>query len=140
MPEFLTLADIVEIHKDQIARYGGMTGVRDIALLTSALAMPETSFDGKLLHAGNFEIAAAYAFHLCQNHPFIDGNKRVALMAALVFLELNGIQIQDPAGELYRMMMGTANGRLGKPEIAEILRRLATGARTEGAPPQLPLP
>jgi death-on-curing family protein len=76
------------------------TGLRDLALPESALAQPEASFAGEWLHGDHYEMAAAYAYHLCQNHPFIDGNKRTALAAALVFLELNGITILDPRGRL----------------------------------------
>jgi death-on-curing protein len=69
-------------------------------------------------------MAAAYAFHLCQNHPFVDGNKRVALASALVFLYLNGISIADPDDKLYPLMMSVASGRAQKPQIAAVLREL----------------
>ncbi|TVL99183.1 MAG: type II toxin-antitoxin system death-on-curing family toxin [Candidatus Brocadia sp. WS118] len=121
---FLTLAEIIEIHNDQIRRYGGAHGVRDINLLCSAAAMPTATFDGNFLHNDIYEMAAAYAFHLCQNHPFIDGNKRTALAAALVFLELNEISITDTHGALYDAMMALSCGKLNKTEIAKILRGL----------------
>ena len=79
MPRFLTMSEILLILEDQIRRYGGELGVRDYSLLSSALTMPESSYGGSLLHRDLFEQAAAYAFHLCQNHPFVDGNKRVGL-------------------------------------------------------------
>ena len=91
-PSFLTLADVIRIHVDQIERYGGLAGIRDLGLLQSALAMPGASYGGEWLHRDLFEMAAAYAFHLSQNHPFVDGNKRTALASALVFLEPNGAQ------------------------------------------------
>ena len=69
-------------------------------------------------------MAAAYAFHLCQNHPFVDGNKRTGLASALVFLELNGISIDDPEGLLYQAMMNVASGSLDKLALAEIFRFL----------------
>src|SRR4030066_1171106 len=103
--DFLTLAEVVEIHTDQIKRYGGSDGVRDMSLLSSAVAMPYASFSGSFLHADIYEMAAAYAFHICQNHPFVDGNKRTALAAALVFLEMNGISIVDTEERLYKAMM-----------------------------------
>ncbi len=121
---FLTLAEVVEIHADQIHRYGGTDGIRDINLLSSAVAMPYASFSGSFLHADIDEMAAAYAFHICQNHPFVDGNKRTALASSLVFLELNGINISDPKMKLYKGMMSLAAGNLGKTEFAEILRSL----------------
>ncbi|MBI5098139.1 MAG: type II toxin-antitoxin system death-on-curing family toxin [Nitrospirae bacterium] len=122
---FLTLAEIIEIHADQIERYGGTGGIRDVGLLSSAIAVPYASFSGTFLHSDIFEMAAAYAFHISQNHPFIDGNKRTALASALVFLEMNGTSIADPHGELYDAMMSLASGKLNKPEFAKLLRRLA---------------
>jgi death-on-curing protein len=123
-PSFLTLAEIVEIHKNQIELYGGSLGVRDLHLLQSAVAQPEASFAGKWLHSDLLEMAAAYAFHICQNHPFLDGNKRTALAAALVFLELNRISISDPKGILYDAVMKMASGRMDKKDFAETLRTL----------------
>ncbi len=120
---FLTLTEIIDIHADQIARYGGSHGIRDINLLSSAVAMSPASFAGDYLHTNIFEMAAAYAFHIAQNHPFIDGNKRAALASALVFLEMNGIDIIDPAGELYDVMIAIASGKLGKAKFADILRK-----------------
>ena len=90
-----------------------------MSLLSSALAMPSSSFEGKYLHKDLFEQAAAYAFHICQNHPFVDGNKRTALATALVFLHLNGIELDDPKQELYGLMMKAANGKATKAEIAK---------------------
>jgi death-on-curing protein len=131
MPRFLTLSEVLTILRDQIARYGGDFGVRDAGLVSSAIAVPQATFEGRHLHADLYEMAAAYAFHLCQNHPFVDGNKRVALAAALVFLDLNGITIADPKDRLYPLMMSVASGRAQKPEIAIVLRELATGRATE---------
>ena len=122
----LTLSEVLSILQDQITRYGGEFGVRDLDLLSSALAVPGASFGGKPLHTDLFEMAAAYAFHICQNHPFLDGNKRVALASALVFLDLNGVELKDPSDELYSLMMGVAKGEVRKAEIAKVLRDLAT--------------
>jgi death-on-curing protein len=121
---FLTLAEAVEIHADQIHRYGGQASVRDLGLLESALAQPEASFSGEWLHADRYEMAAAYSYHLCQNHPFIDGNKRTALAAALVFLELNGVSILDPRGRLKTAMFRIASGKMSKVDFAKLLRKL----------------
>src|SRR4030065_1215425 len=98
---FLTLVEVVEIHSDQIQHYGGSEGIRDMNLLSSAVAMPYASFSGMFLHSDLHEMAAAYAFHICQNHPFVDGNKRTALASALLFLALNGFSLLDPGGRLY---------------------------------------
>jgi death-on-curing protein len=121
---FLTLAEVIEIHNDQMQRYGGHAGIRDMNLLSSAVAMPYATFSGKFLHADIFEMAAAYAFHISQNHPFIDGNKRTALASALVFLEMNKISISDPDGKLYEAMIKLASGKLSKNKFADVLRKL----------------
>src|SRR5260370_603870 len=97
---FLTLDEVLEIHRDQIARYGGASGIGDVGLLQSALAQPPASFGGQFLHADLFEMAAAYLFHIVQNHPFIDGNKRVGTVAAIVFLKLNNHSINATQDEL----------------------------------------
>jgi death on curing protein len=123
-PIFLTLAEVIEIHADQIHRYGGQAGLRDLGLLESALGQPEASFAGAWLHKDLYEIAAAYAYHLCQNHPFIDGNKRTALASALVFLELNGVSIIDPRGRLKTAMIRIASSKLSKDDFAKLLRKL----------------
>ena len=123
-PLFLTLAEVIELHTDQIRRYGGQDGVRDLGLLESALAQPEASFAGEWLHDGLQPMAAAYAFHLCQNHPFIDGNKRTALACALVFLELNGMSVRDPKGALQGAMVRMASGAISKSEFATLLSKL----------------
>ena len=124
-PTFLTLAEAIEIHADQITRYGGQTGVRDLGLLQSAIAQPKASFGGAWLHADRFEMAAAYTYHICQNHPFFDGNKRAALASALVFLDLNGVSLTDPKSRLRRTMLQVAKGALTKSELAGVFRELA---------------
>ncbi len=126
---FLTFAEVLIILQDQIRRYGGTYGLRDPALLSSALAMPSTSFEGQFLHKDLYEQAAAYAFHICQNHPFVDGNKRTGLAAALVYLDLNGIEVSDPKDGLYYLMMDVASGRKGKAEIAKALAKLSRKGR-----------
>jgi death-on-curing protein len=125
MPDFLTLQDILFLHSDQIDRYGGEHGVRDLGLLESARAQPQATFGGELLHKDLFEMAAAYLYHIVQNHPFVDGNKRTGAVAALVFLDLNGIAIDAPRGTIYELTMSVAKGHAGKREVAEFLRQRA---------------
>jgi death-on-curing protein len=98
--------------------------VRDPGLLASAVAMPQASFGGELLHEDLCAMAAAYAFHIAQNQPFVDGNKRTAVLAAIVFLDLNGIEILEATDELYDAMIGIAERRLGKEDVAAVFRRL----------------
>lgn len=121
---FLTLAEVVEIHNDQVSRYGGPMGVRDYGLLEAALAAPCATFDGRFLHPGVYDMAAAYLYHVCRDHPFIDGNKRTALACALVFLDINGAVIEDPEGILTEMTIRVASGQAEKREIAEVFQRL----------------
>ena len=123
-PIFLTLAEVIDIHANQIELYGGQKGVRDLGFLQSALAQPEASFAGQWLHEDIFLMTAAYAFHICQNHPFFDGNKRTALASALIFLELNNISIDDPQLKLLEATLNIAKGNLNKQQFAQILKKL----------------
>ena len=124
-PVFLTLAEVIAIHNNQIENYGGKSGIRDLSLLNSAVAVPQSTFDKKYLHEDLFDMAAAYAYHICQNHPFIDGNKRVALVSALVFLDLNNIDINDPHNILYTVMIDIASGNISKKDLGSIFRKLS---------------
>jgi len=124
---FLTLAEVSLIHQDQISRYGGSFGLRDSTLLSSAIAMPESSFSGRYLHEDIFEMASAYLFHICQNHPFIDGNKRVGLASCLVFLDLNDVTVHATDEELYQLVIGVATGKVGKVDISEFLKKNSEG-------------
>jgi death-on-curing protein len=121
-PHFLSLAEVLEIHQDQIARYGGDPGIRDMGLLKSALGMPLATFGGEFLHTDIFEMAAAYLFHLVKNHPFIDGNKRVGAVAAIVFLALNGYEFDAPEEDFADMVLAVARGELDKAEVAVAIR------------------
>lgn len=127
-PEFLETDEVLEIHRTQLAEFGGAEGIRDPGLLESALAQPRATFEGRFLHDDLFSQAAAYLFHISGNHPFVDGNKRTALLAALVFLDLNGIVIDTGSSELYDLAMGVAEGRIGKTDAGAVLRRLAQGS------------
>ncbi|MEN6627811.1 MAG: type II toxin-antitoxin system death-on-curing family toxin [Candidatus Sumerlaeia bacterium] len=122
-PRFLSLSEVLEIHQDQIARYGGHPGIRDLDLLQSALAMPSAEFGGQFLHASLHEMASAYLFHIVRSHPFIDGNKRVGAVASLVFLELNGIELTAPENDFANMVISVAAGKLDKAGVAVRLKR-----------------
>ena len=121
-PHFLTYEQLVEIHRDQIESYGGSDGLRDPGLLRSAAAMPGAGIANEHFHRDLFEMAAAYLFHIVQNHPFVDGNKRVGAVAAFVFLELNGVELTAPEEEFETVARQAARGSLAKPEIAAFLR------------------
>lgn len=121
-PKFLTVDRIIRIHQDQVTRYGGSLGIRDRGGLESAAAQPEATFGGEYLHQDVFEMAAAYLFHLVQNHAFIDGNKRVGAMAAFVFLLLNGYELDAGEEAFEELTMRVARGEAEKPEIAAFFR------------------
>jgi death on curing protein len=99
-PTFLTLAEVLDLHEESIRRYGGTSGIRDLGLLQSALAQPESTFGGQYLHPDFASMAAAYLFHIVQNHPFLDGNKRTGTAAARVFILMNGATFNPPNHEL----------------------------------------
>ncbi len=122
MADFLSLEDVLTLHADQVALYGGDHGVRDLGLLESAIAQPQATFGGEFLHKDLFEMAAAYLFHIVQNHPFLDGNKRTGAVAALVFLDLNGVEITAPKGSVYEVTMSVATGQAGKAEVVAFFR------------------
>src|SRR2546421_1566260 len=116
MIRFLSEALVMAIHEDQIRLYGGLYGIRDAARLDAALHMPQAQFDGQFLHISIFSMAAAYGFHLCQNHPFIDGNKRTAGMAMFTFLKFNGLEPIATEIDYYTTMMAVAAGSTRKKE------------------------
>ncbi len=118
---FLGLDEVIALHADQIERYGGSPGVRDLALLESAVAAPEASFGGEYLHATLPEIAAAYLFHLAQNHPFVDGNKRIAAASMVMFLYLNDADLDCDEDGLVELTLGVASGRITKAAAAVFL-------------------
>ena len=125
-PEFLGLDEVLEIHRDQIERYGGSDGIRDLGLLQSALAMPRAGAAGQHFHGDLFEMAAAYLFHIVKNHPFIDGNKRVGAMAAFVFLSLNGRTLHATNAAYERMVRSVAQGRADKSAVTAFFRKHGT--------------
>jgi len=110
------------IHADLIKRYGGAPGTRDRDLLASALAQPKMTAQRKFLHRTVFDKAAAYGFHICRNHPFIDGNKRVSLVLMDIFLEMNGWNLNASEEEAYVTLIALASGNLTKTALAAWLK------------------
>lgn len=121
---YLTVEIVREIHAAAIAQFGGSDGVRETALLESAVAAPQASFGGKSPYHDVAEVAAAYLFYLCKNHPFIDGNKRAALGACLVFLRLNGIEPKPDGPEWEELTLAVAAGAIDRDEATQRLRKL----------------
>lgn len=129
VPVFLGVEHVLAIHRRMIREFGGSPRVRDYGLLESAVRMPAAQFGGAFLHQGVPAMAAAYLFHLCQNHPFVDGNKRTALAAAEVFLMLNALRLAAGNRELERLTLGVAAGRISKDEAVAFFREHAVATR-----------
>jgi death-on-curing protein len=121
-PVFLTLDEILEIHTQQIEQYGGSHGLRDAARLESAIATPQATFDGQFLHPSIPAMAAAYLYHLCQNHAFVDGNKRVGANAAITFLLMNDWEPLFTETELVEVVLSVASGMMTKSKLTEALQ------------------
>ncbi|MEK7313045.1 MAG: type II toxin-antitoxin system death-on-curing family toxin [Deltaproteobacteria bacterium] len=130
-PLFLGLDEVMEIHRDQIDRYGGSPGIRDIKLLESAVATPAAGFGEDYLHTNIYEMAAAYLFHIIRNHPFTDGNKRTGAVAAIVFLMMNGIELHAGEDGLEKMVRSVAEGKMGKTGAAAFFRKHASKGKHE---------
>ena len=120
-PIFLTLDEVFNIHARSLAEHGGSEGVRDRGLVESALASAKNTF--YYAHGDLFDVAASYAFHIAQSQAFLDGNKRTAVVSALVFLALNGVYVQPAPWELYLAMIDVAEKKKTKADIAEIFRK-----------------
>ena len=117
-PKFISLDEVLELHEDQISSFGGTPGVRDEGLLESALAQPQATFGGELLHPTIAEQAAAYLYHIAMNHPFIDGNKRSAFAVTDTFLRLNGFYLNLTDEAAYDLVMQVARGIMTKEELS----------------------
>jgi death on curing protein len=120
---FLTLDEVIRIHKSQIDNFGGTNGIRDLNLLESAISQPCAQFGGSYLHGDIYEMAAAYLFHIVRNHPFLDGNKRTGIAAALIFMEINGVNFDYDEDELGDLVINVVECKADKPEIAAFFRK-----------------
>lgn len=124
-PQFLSVEEVIALHAAQIARFGGSGGIRDIGLLESAVATPQVGVGDDYLHRDLFEMAGAYLFHIVMNHPFIDGNKRTALHAALTFLADNGYRADLSADAAYNLVIAVCEGAVTKRQLADMFREHA---------------
>src|SRR5947207_281937 len=124
-PLFLTLDEVLSLHAEQIRLFGGSSGVRDVGLLQSAIGSVQATFGGVFLHETIFEMASAYLYGICRNHPFVDGNKRTAVAASLTFLDMNGIEVDAEEDEFYDLVIGVAEGRVSKAAVAVFLEKHA---------------
>jgi len=120
---FLLLNHVLKIHQDQIGRYGGTSGIRDLNSLKSALSTPAATYDGQFLHSTIYEMAAAYLFHIVKSHPFIDGNKRTGTVTAITFLMINGNSLIATNEDLVKTTLLVAQGELSKSELAVHIKK-----------------
>jgi death-on-curing protein len=120
----LTVEIVREIHVGALAEFGGSEGIREMALLESAVAAPQAGIGGKSRYANLADVAAAYLYYLCKNHPFVDGNKRTALGACIVFLRLNGIKPGPDGPEWEALTLAVAESAIDREETTGRLRRL----------------
>lgn len=122
MTEFLTVEQVIEIHDTFLEDHGGLPGIRDKGLLISAVEMPRALMFGKHLHKTIYDKASAYLFHIVQNHPFNDGNKRTGALTAILFLEVNGIKIVFSDQDYEELVVKVAQGQISKEDIAYFLK------------------
>jgi death on curing protein len=115
---FLSIEEVLFIHDHQLALYGGMHGLRDIGLLASAINYPQAGFNNKYLHSDVYQMGASYMYAVIKNHPFIDGNKRTGLSAALLFLGYNDIFIDASDDELFELTLAVAQSKVTELDIA----------------------
>ncbi len=120
--QFLSVEDVLVLHENTIEHEGGSSGIRDTGLLESAVLMPQQQFGGEYLHPGLAEQAAAYLFHIAQNHPFVDGNKRTAALAALVFLSVNGVASLPSPDALEAIVLRVAASAATKTDLTEWMK------------------
>ena len=130
---FLPVSLVREVHAEAIARFGGSDGLRDEALLESAVAAPQATFGGESVYDSIEEIAAAYLFYLCRNHPFVDGNKRVALGACITFLRLNGIEPAPDGPEWEHLTLDVAASKLDRDATTKRLKALVGNPRKKSS-------
>lgn len=120
---FLLPKDALRIHDNAIQRYGGSAGTRDLNLLESAMHQPQIVLFGEYVYQDIYEMAAAYAFHIIKNHPFVDGNKRTGMLVSTTFLELNNVFFKTTSAVIYALAIEIASSQKSKEEIAEFFRK-----------------
>ena len=126
---FLDVDVVLTIHTRMIQEFGGGDGLRDQGLLESAVAMPSATFGGQFLHDNLPAMAGAYLFHLCKNHPFVDGNKRVALATAITFLLVNDYELTCSKPDAEQLTLGVADGSISKDEAIAFFRKHVRSAK-----------
>lgn len=122
---FLSVENVIEIHEQEMKVHGGLSGLRDLGLLESAVMMPRAQFGGQYLHEDIPTMAAAYLFHIAQAHAFRDGNKRTAVLSALVFLDHNGFEVTADNDDIIDVGLNVASGELDKSGVIHWMHSFA---------------
>lgn len=130
-PLFLTLDEVLQLHEYQIEHFGGDPDVLDLRLLESAIAQPCATWDGQFLHPDLASMAAAYLFHIVQDHAFRDGNKRTGAHAAIAFLGINDVDVDYPTDEAEALTLGVAKGEVPKEQVIEFFHKLLKDAQSD---------
>lgn len=128
MIRYLTLIEVLELHRKILERSGGALGIRDIGLLESGIVQPRMTFGGEDLYPSLLEKAAALGFSIIMNHPFVDGNKRTGHAAMETFLVLNGLEVNASVDEQERMVLAIASGKQGREAFVEWLQQNTTAS------------
>ena len=118
-PRWIELLEVLVLHDIQLSSFGGGVGIRDVALLESALARPKNIWNYDAEAATMPRLAAAYAFGIVKNHPFVDGNKRTGLIVAFTFVERNGLEVTASEEETYQKFIDLASGKLTENKLAK---------------------
>lgn len=127
---FLDVDVVLTIHERMINEFGGGSGLRDPGLLESAVVMPSAAFGGQFLHDDLPAMAGAYLFHLCKNHPFVDGNNRVALATAITFLLVNDYELTCEKPDAEQLTLGVADASISKDEAIAFFRKHVRSAKS----------
>lgn len=120
---YITVDQAIKIHDRQIEQHGGLRGLRDLGLLTSAIEMPKSAFNGMEMYPTLFDKAAAYVFYIAKNHPFLDGNKRTAAFTAVLFLRMNGLKTAIDLKQYELLVLGIAEGLISKAQLSLFFAR-----------------
>ena len=126
---YLTLEEVLALHEISIKEFGGTHGIRELGLLESAVHQPQQSFGSQNLYVEIWDKAAILGYAISENQPFLDGNKRTAALSMLVFLEVNGYEVNVKKGEIYKTIMSIANKKITRKKIAQWLKKNVTRGR-----------
>jgi death-on-curing protein len=130
MTIYITVDQAIRVHDGLIKQHGGLQGIRDIGLLTSAMEMPKSAFNGHQMYPTLFDKAAAYLFYIAKNHPFFDGNKRTSAFVALLFLRMNDCKVTIDEMQYELLVIGTAEGLISKAQISLFFKKSLESKKT----------